>query len=317
MLLPHALNQSNMGMKENYPGSSISRAIRSTPRQTATIVKFPNAPTSAALLFAQCESVAFSNQPILNCFAAGRRYYPECYSQRWLILATGKTQRVVITTLMLCDFPYLCTNIFLMDAVKKVPVNVFAEMTPNPATMKFVADKMLIADGQVAEYLSVEDTRGSSGLAEQLFQFPFVKGLFVAANFITVTKTDAVQWDMIMLEMRQFIKDYLTENDEIITQTPSKADEPHQPRENPHDEVKAGTEEEQQIIDLLEEYVRPAVESDGGAIHFKSYQDGVCTVTLRGACSGCPSSTATLKGGIENLLRSYLPELKEVVAEEL
>ena len=119
----------------------------------------------------------------------------------------------------------------------------------------------------------MEDTRGSSKLAEQLFQFPFIKGLFVAANFITVTKTDMVEWNDVMLELRQFIKDYLTDNDEVITETPLAKEEATTKAED-HTEVPAQTKVEQQIIDLLEEYVRPAVESDGGAIHFKSYDEG-------------------------------------------
>ncbi len=207
-----------------------------------------------------------------------------------------------------------------METEKSIPVSVYAEMTPNPATMKFVADRLMIEGGEVVEYTHVEEAHGSSTFAVELFRFPFVKSVFIAANFVTVTKTDAVNWDMVTLELRQFVRDFMMENETLVQKVvPDSAAATE--AKNPASAVPASlavgeTEEEQKIIDLLEEYVRPAVEGDGGAIHFKSYDQGVVTVTLKGACSGCPSSTATLKDGIENLLRSYLPDLKEVAAEE-
>ncbi|MFP5470869.1 MAG: NifU family protein [Bacteroidia bacterium] len=208
-----------------------------------------------------------------------------------------------------------------MTEQKKIPVTVYSEMTPNPATMKFVANKMLIEDGATAEYLSLEDTKGSSQLAEELFQFPFVKGIFIARNFITVTKNDRINWDFVTNELRIFITNYLSLNPEVIQKLP----EPKM-----KEEIKEGkkiteklepiinSDNDQAIVDLLEEYVRPAVEGDGGAIHFQSFDEetGKVTVVLKGACSGCPSSTATLKGGIETLLKSHIPQVREVVALE-
>jgi Fe-S cluster biogenesis protein NfuA len=187
--------------------------------------------------------------------------------------------------------------------------------------MKFVANKMLIEDGQTAEYLSLEDTKDSSKLAEELFQFPFVKGVFIARNFITVTKNDRIKWEYVTNELRVFITNFLSVNLNVVTKLP-------EPKVK--EEVKEGktvshtiepiinTDNDKAIVDLLEEYVRPAVEGDGGAIHFQSFDEetGKVTVVLKGACSGCPSSTATLKGGIETLLRSHIPQVREVVALE-
>jgi Fe-S cluster biogenesis protein NfuA len=201
---------------------------------------------------------------------------------------------------------------------QKTPTSVYAEMTPNPATMKFVSNQLLIDGGHTAEYTTMAQTKGSSQLAEQLFNFPFVKGVFVASNFITITKTDAIQWDMVNLELRIMIKDWLEEGKAVVAKLPEQP-ESNEETAGRTDFANATPEsaEDEQIIELLEEYVRPAVEADGGAINFKSYKDGVVTVVLRGACSGCPSSTITLKNGIESLLKQHLPGLKEVVAEEL
>lgn len=210
-------------------------------------------------------------------------------------------------------------TIDMTTQTQKTPTAVYAEMTPNPATMKFVANFLLIQDGNTAEYTSKEQTAGSSVLAEELFNFPFIKGVFVASNFVTLTKTDAVSWDMVQLEIRIFIKDWLEKGEPVVTKLPEAPVEADAtPGEAPKAQnAVAGTPDEQQIIDLLDEYVKPAVEGDGGAITFKSFQDGIVTVTLRGACSGCPSSTVTLKNGIETLLKQYMPDVKEVVAEEL
>jgi len=204
-----------------------------------------------------------------------------------------------------------------METANKIPVNVYAEMTPNPATMKFVADKLMIADGNVADFTSMAQAKGASKLAELLFQFPFVKGVFIAGNFVTVTKTDAVGWDDITLELRIFLKEFMEGGHIAVSKIPEvekTAEGEVAIDSGAH--VEPDGDDETEIVNLLEEYVRPAVESDGGAIHFKSFKDGVVTVILRGACSGCPSSTATLKGGIETLLKNHLPHVKEVVAEE-
>lgn len=203
----------------------------------------------------------------------------------------------------------------------KRTLTVYAEATPNPATMKFVTDVMLMNGGESAEFLSAEESKGYSSMAEALFAFPFVKSVFFANNFVTVTKTEAIQWEFVMNELREFVKDWVQNNDTIVEQMP----DPRSISSEGGDEQKIvsvkpelNTETDRLIHGLLEEYVKPAVESDGGAIDFKSFDEitGTVTVVLRGSCSGCPSSTATLKGGIESLLKTHCPEVSEVVALE-
>lgn len=205
-----------------------------------------------------------------------------------------------------------------MDTLVRKPVIIYAESTPNPSSMKFVANQLLIHNGATAQYLSKAETTGAP-LAAKLFAFPFVKAVFLAANFITVTKIDTVQWDEITLELREFIRVYISEGKPIITELPKT----EVPVDNTFSATKEvftqhsapTTEIEVKIVEILEQYIRPAVEGDGGSITFKSFKDGVVTVQLRGACSGCPSSTVTLKAGIEGLLKRMVPEVKEVVSE--
>jgi Fe-S cluster biogenesis protein NfuA len=193
-----------------------------------------------------------------------------------------------------------------------VPVTVYAEMTPNPSTMKFVANKYLLITGDSVEFSSSSDAKGYSPMAEELLRFPFVKNVFIAANFVTVTKTDNVPWDFITMELREFVKDWIAAGKDVLIQMPAPKS---QSEDKGEQKVYAASEYDDAIRNLLDEYVRPAVENDGGAIEFLGYNNGTVTVAMRGSCAGCPSSTATLKGGIENLLKSHLPEVKEVVAE--
>jgi len=200
---------------------------------------------------------------------------------------------------------------------QEMPITIYSEMTPNPNTMKFVANKMLVGEDVVAEYLSKEEAKNSSEIAESLFDFPFVKGVFITRNFITVSKMTEIEWEDITLELRLFIADSLKKNPVVVSSLPiPKATESDEKKEVPaHFEPTITSELDQKILDLLEEFVRPAVENDGGAIHFKSFDEGKVTVILKGSCSGCPSSTATLKGGVEQLLKSHLPDVTEVIAE--
>ncbi|MFM2206811.1 MAG: hypothetical protein RL213_786 [Bacteroidota bacterium] len=190
--------------------------------------------------------------------------------------------------------------------MKKV-ITVYTESTPNPASMKFVVNSLLLEEGSV-EYTSGEKAVNSP-LAQKLLGFSGISGVFIAANFITLTKESSVDWFDINPILREFIKSYLDSGDPVFTG----------PREQAADSDIARTATmnpvETRIIETLEEYVRPAVEQDGGAILFKSYKDGVVTVVMKGSCSGCPSSTVTLKTGIETLLKNLIPEVREVVAE--
>ena len=202
----------------------------------------------------------------------------------------------------------------------KIPTTVYAEMTPNPATMKFVANRMMVNGDYIAEYNNAFEVKGTSPLAEQLFTFPFVKSVFIVGNFVTITKIPDISWDYITMDLRQFITDFLKENEWAVIEKPEQkvyeTEENAGPNANIITHAEPKTDLDKKIIEILDEYVRPAVESDGGAIHFKSFENGKVNLALRGACSGCPSSKITLKNGIETLLKQYLPEVEEVVAEE-
>ncbi len=194
----------------------------------------------------------------------------------------------------------------------KVPVTVYAEITPNPSTMKFVANKYILPSGESANFTTQAQTKGYSPLAEELFKFPFVDGVFLAANFGTVTKTDNVSWDFITMQLREFIRDWISDCKEILLQSQEVivADSSDT---IPLPELEA-SEYDDKITALLDQYVRPAVENDGGAIDYVGYDAGKVVVKMKGSCAGCPSSTATLKGGIETLLKQHLPNVQEVVA---
>jgi len=193
---------------------------------------------------------------------------------------------------------------------------IYAEVTPNPATMKFVANHLLTDEGKVYEFDSEADASGAP-LAARLFSFPFVQKVFIAQNFITLSKIDGIEWEDVMLELREYISNYLNAGQPVVTQAAEsdQGDETAAVEETSHAKTEGPLEE--RIVDILDEYVRPAVEGDGGAIHFKSFDEGTLNVVLKGACSGCPSSSLTLKSGIQALFDRMLPEVKEVVAEEL
>ncbi|MBP6390176.1 MAG: NifU family protein [Flavobacteriales bacterium] len=196
------------------------------------------------------------------------------------------------------------------------PLSIYAELTPNPATMRFVSSMQLLPEGRVLEFLAPEQATGVSPLAEKVFNLPMTTAVFIGTNFVTVTKNDVVSWDLVQLELREFIQDHLrTDGRVLYDDVPAKELADANDRATSH--VEPTGEDDAKIIAVLDEYVRPAVENDGGHIAFRSFKDGLVTVTLRGSCSGCPSSLVTLKGGIENLLKQMVPGVREVVAEEL
>lgn len=204
----------------------------------------------------------------------------------------------------------------MSQPVKRPPISVYSEATPNPSTMRFVSSRLLVQDGRLLEFRSPDEPTGVSPLAEHVFNLPFVTSVFVSSNFITVTKNEAVTWDLVQLELREYIQEYLNNDGRVVYEdAPAQALADANERASTHAEAKGPDDEK--IIRVLEEYIRPAVEGDGGHIAFRSFQDGLVTVTLRGACSGCPSSMVTLKQGIENLLKHEVPGVREVVAEEL
>ena len=182
-----------------------------------------------------------------------------------------------------------------------VNINVYTESTPNPATMKFVVNKLLL-NGSID--FATKESAEKSPFAKELFSFNFVSGVFFASNFVTITKTEDANWNDIEPILKEFVKTAVESEVKI------------------HDQVEEsinfeGSEVEIKIQQILYDYVRPAVEQDGGAISYRSFNEGVVTVELRGSCSGCPSSSITLKSGIESLLKRMVPEVTEVVAEAL
>jgi Fe-S cluster biogenesis protein NfuA len=196
---------------------------------------------------------------------------------------------------------------------KKEAIEVYAEVTPNPSAMKFGTNKSLTAKD--VEYKNIEEASKSSPLAQALFGFSFVKGVFISENYISITKFDVVEWNDVYAEVRNFISTYLQDNKTIIKELPKTESTTKKEKEEATTDGLDGTPGK--IIAILDEYIRPAVASDGGNIAFKSYDEEskVVSVILQGACSGCPSSTITLKNGIETMLKEMLPnEISEVVA---
>ncbi|MGA6117993.1 NifU family protein [Sphingobacterium anhuiense] len=181
-------------------------------------------------------------------------------------------------------------------------INVYTESTPNPSTMKFLVNKLLI-NGSL-DYAD-KDKAQESAFAKELFKFNFVNGVFFASNFVTVTKSEDAEWTDIEALLKDFIKGAV--ESELAVK----------PIEHTEDVAFEGSDIEIKIQQVLHDYVRPAVEQDGGAIAYKSFSDGIVTVELRGSCSGCPSSSITLKSGIEGLLKRMVPEVEEVVAESM
>ncbi|NLP57344.1 NifU family protein [Lutibacter sp. B1] len=191
----------------------------------------------------------------------------------------------------------------------KIPVEIYAEVTPNPSVLKFVSNKKLVDTD--FEFKNIDEAK-ISPLATELFNFPFVKEIFISENYVSVTKFDIVEWEDVMVEVRSFIKQFIADGKTIATSIQQTAKKT----------VETTTEKElddvsKQIVDILDEYIRPAVAADGGNILFQSYDIDSKTVNviLQGACSGCPSSTITLKNGIENMLKQLIPgKIEEVVA---
>lgn len=193
--------------------------------------------------------------------------------------------------------------------------SIYAESTPNPEVMKFVANRML-ADKSI-EISSSEEAQGIS-IAEELLKFAFIKSLYLSSNFISVTKTETIKWEDIAMQLRVFISDHLNNNGvKNYTEDLSiakKAASNH--TEENFNRVKNFNDDEKKIESILNEYIAPAVESDGGAITLNYYKENIVCVDLKGACSGCPSAANTLKGGIENLLRQKIDPNIEVIANE-
>lgn len=175
-------------------------------------------------------------------------------------------------------------------------IHIYLESNPNPNSLKFVVSEMLVPDGMSFDFPTAESA-ADAPLAQELFNYPFVNRVFYMSNFITVTKKDETEWVEVQDTIKTHIKNFLESGKLILDKkAPVEA------------EATEDSETVQKIKTILDEYIRPAVEQDGGAITFHSFKEGIVTVTLQGSCSGCPSSTVTLKAGIENLFKKMMPE---------
>ena len=202
---------------------------------------------------------------------------------------------------------YLNDNgVVIIEDIKatKIPVTVYAESTPNPSTLKFVANKKLVTSP--FDFKSIDDA-AQAPLAKALFHLPFVKEVFIDENYVSVQKYEVTEWDEVVTETREFIRDYIQDGKEIVS--PEILKTPQQVETIAEKEFETLDDTSKEIVNIIEEYVKPAVASDGGNIVFKNYDKKTqnVQVVLQGACSGCPSSTFTLKNGIENMLKQMLP----------
>ena len=196
------------------------------------------------------------------------------------------------------------------NKAKKQPITVYGETTPNPSALKFVVSRMLTRSA--IEFKNIDQT-AASPLAKELFKFPYVKEIFIDENYISVTKYDVNNWDEITLELRSFIKQFIENGGTVLDENFAQetlVDETKKTEEFDNLDITS-----QKIINILEEYVKPAVAADGGNIAFDSFdeENKIVKVILQGACSGCPSSTFTLKSGIESLLKTMLNDDRLIV----
>lgn len=200
------------------------------------------------------------------------------------------------------------------NTATKSPVMLYTEQTPNPESLKFVSNRMLYKG--TADFREEELAKEWSPLGAALFELPYVKGVYICNNFVTITKEFNYAWEDIMLKLKDFIKNYIEAGNEILKEGFVEAMEKIEAERGASYEY---TGEEAALVtkikELIDTYVKPAVEMDGGNIEFKKFDQGKVVVVLQGSCSGCPSSTVTLKAGIEGMLKRMVPEVTEVVAE--
>jgi NFU1 iron-sulfur cluster scaffold homolog, mitochondrial len=194
------------------------------------------------------------------------------------------------------------------------PLMLYTEQTPNPESLKFVTNKMLFKG--TADFKTEDLAKEWSPLATALFALPYVKGVYICNNFVTITKELNYAWEDIMLKLKEFIKKYVDDGGEVLK---PGYEEAMAAKEKEFLDNYEYSEDDEEIVvkikELIETYVKPSVAMDGGNIEFKAYDKGTVTLIMQGACSGCPSSTLTLKSGIEGMLQRMIPEVKEVVAE--
>ncbi|KXK20426.1 MAG: NifU family protein [Saprospiraceae bacterium] len=202
----------------------------------------------------------------------------------------------------------------MQEQTVKTPILIYTEETPNPDSLKFVVN-IILYPGGTGDFRDVESAQKWSPLAAALFEFPYVKGVYISNNFVSVTKEATYSWVEIQQSIKDFIKHYVIDDKPVINE--GYGEELKRLEEERIAKAYSGDTAAivQKIKDLIETVVKPAVANDGGNIEFKSYDKGVVTVIMQGSCSGCPSSTLTLKAGIEGMLKRMVPEVLEVVSE--
>ena len=215
-------------------------------------------------------------------------------------------------------FCYFCRtfqprNILSMDTIAKSPVMLYTEQTPNPEALKFVTNRMLFKG--IADFKDQDLAAEWSPMANSLMELPYVKTVYFNNNYVTVTKEMNYEWTDIMLKIKEFIKDYVEKDGVIIGDGFAEYMDKILATSNAVQFSGEGGEIAKRIKELIDTYVKPAVEMDGGNIEFKAFEAGKVYVTMQGSCSGCPSSSVTLKAGIEGMLKRMIPEVEEVVQE--
>ncbi len=200
-----------------------------------------------------------------------------------------------------------------MDTITKSPVMLYTEQTPNPEALKYVTNRMLYRG--IADFKDKELAAEWSPMANSLMELPYVKSVYFNINYVTVTKEMNYDWAEIMLKLKEFIKDYVEKDGAIVRDGFGEYMDNVLAEQNAVQFTGEGGEIARKVKELIDTYVKPAVEMDGGNIEFKAFEAGKVYVTMQGSCSGCPSSSVTLKAGIEGMLKRMIPEVQEVVQE--
>ncbi|MBK8193527.1 MAG: NifU family protein [Lewinellaceae bacterium] len=200
-----------------------------------------------------------------------------------------------------------------METIAKSPVMLYTEQTPNPEALKYVTNRLLYRG--IADFKEKDLAAEWSPMANSLMELPYVKSVYFNNNYVTITKEFNYEWAEIMLKIKEFIKDYVEKDGVMVKEGFAEYAEKLTAESNAEQFSGEGGEIAKRVKDLIDTYVKPAVEMDGGNIEFKSFDNGVVHVIMQGSCSGCPSSTVTLKAGIEGMLKRMIPEVTEVVQE--
>lgn len=193
------------------------------------------------------------------------------------------------------------------------PVMLYTEQTPNPESLKFVTNKMLYQG--TADFRDEELARKWSPLASALFDMAYVRGVYITNNFVTITKEMNYDWEDVKLKIKDFLKKYIQEGGQILKEGFEEEAERIRVEHAAKNFTGEAGDIARKVKELIDTYVKPGVEMDGGNIEFKAYENGKVYVTMQGACSGCPSSSVTLKAGIEGMLKRMVPEVQEVIQE--